>query len=51
MQGDSLRRWSDRKINDIIQVLNGNPPKKSYTKESLKILIEYYFSNKMSESA
>jgi len=51
MQGDSLRRWSDRKINDLIRVLNGNPPNKSYTKESIIILIEYFFSSKMSESA
>lgn len=46
---DSLRKWVADKINDIIEILNGNPPTSKYDKETLQILFEkcYYRENKM----
>ncbi len=41
---DALRKWIDSKIGEIIVVLNGDPPTKSHNQDSLKILIEDYFS-------
>jgi RNA polymerase sigma factor (sigma-70 family) len=41
---DALRKWIDSKLSEIITVLNGDPPTKSHSPESLKILIEDYFS-------
>jgi len=41
---DALRKWIDSRISEIITVLNGDPPRASHSTESLKILIEDYFS-------
>lgn len=42
LSGDSLRRWIERKIHDIIDLLNGNPPSHSFTLETIRILFEHY---------
>jgi hypothetical protein len=41
---DSLRKWIFDKINEIIDILNGDPPTSNYDKETLQILFEkcYY---------
>jgi hypothetical protein len=41
---DSLRKWVTDKINELIDILNGNPPTSNYNKESFQILFEkcYY---------
>ena len=41
---DAVRNWSEVRIREIIQILNGNKGESSYDKESLKTLIEKYFS-------
>lgn len=41
---DSLRRWVDEKINQIIRLLNGSPPDASYDRKTLGILLEYAIS-------
>ena len=41
---DALRKWTDSKIGEIIDVLNGEPKRSSHTKETLKILVDDYFS-------
>ncbi len=41
---DALRKWTDSKIEEIIDVLNGEPKRSSHTKETLKILVDDYFS-------
>ncbi len=37
---DSLRRWIQLKIIEIIDIMNGNPKQSNYNKETLKILIQ-----------
>ncbi len=41
-QEGSLQRWTNRMIDEIITLLNGNPPKRTYTKESFALLFEKY---------
>lgn len=41
--GDSLRRWTHQKADQLIQSLNGHPPVSRHTRESLKILLQFYF--------
>jgi RNA polymerase sigma factor (sigma-70 family) len=41
---DALRKWTDSKVHEIIQVLNGNPKKANYGAETLKILVDDFFS-------
>lgn len=43
---DSLRKWTDEKIKEIILLLNGKPPIASYDSETLGILVEKYFETK-----
>lgn len=41
---DSLRKWSDRRLQSIITRMNGNPPKRFYTRKTLQQLFEYFIS-------
>ncbi|HTR80487.1 MAG TPA: sigma-70 family RNA polymerase sigma factor [Bacteroidota bacterium] len=41
---DAVRKWIDYKIHEIIDLLNGNSKKRNHTAETLKILIDDYFS-------
>jgi RNA polymerase sigma factor (sigma-70 family) len=41
---DSLRRWVDERINQIIHLLNGSPPDAAYDRKTLGILLEYAVS-------
>ena len=43
---NSLIKWTKIKINHIILMMNGMPPKSNYTEETLQILIEKYFHKK-----
>lgn len=38
--GASLRRWTLEYVSRIIALMNGNPPVKAHTKETIKILLE-----------
>ena len=38
--GDSLRRWTQEHLHKIITLLNGKPPSRSHTKDTIKILLE-----------
>jgi DNA-directed RNA polymerase specialized sigma24 family protein len=40
---DALRKWFKHKTDEITKLMNGDPPKASYNKESLQILVEKYF--------
>ncbi len=42
-QPDAIRKWVKRKIDEIIELMNGNPPRANYDKDSLQILIEKYY--------
>jgi hypothetical protein len=41
---DALRKWTDYRIQEILEAMNGKPPTASHTRESLKILVEEFFS-------
>lgn len=41
---DALRRWVKRKIDEITELMNGNPKRANYDKEAIQILIEKYYS-------
>jgi len=41
---DAVRNWTEVRIREIIQLLNGNKRESAYDKESLRILTEKYFS-------
>ena len=43
-QADTLRRWTKRKLDEIIELMNGNPPRANYDKDTLQILIEKFYS-------
>lgn len=42
---DSLRKWISLFIDKMLRLLNGDPPRASYDKETLKILLQIYFSD------
>jgi hypothetical protein len=37
----SLRRWTQEYLTRIIALMNGNPPERAHTKETIKILLEH----------
>ncbi len=39
---DSIRRWTDERISQIILLLNGKPPTATHTKETLGLLFEEF---------
>jgi hypothetical protein len=39
--GASLRRWTQEYLTRIIDLMNGNPPERAHTKETIKILLEH----------
>ncbi len=41
---DALRKWTQEKVGEIIRLLNGDPPTRTFDKESLQILLQDYFS-------
>jgi len=43
---DALRRWLKRKMDEIVELMNGNPPRANYDKETLQILVEKYYTKK-----
>jgi RNA polymerase sigma factor (sigma-70 family) len=43
---DAIRKWLNTKIEEIIFLMNGNPKRANYDKESFQILIENYFYKK-----
>ena len=41
---DALRKWVNVKLNEMLALLNGEPPnRKNYTKDTLGILLEHYY--------
>lgn len=40
---DAVRKWTHDRITEIIDVLNGDPPKSSFDEESLRVLVENHF--------
>jgi RNA polymerase sigma factor (sigma-70 family) len=40
LSADSLRRWMDRRIIEILDLLNGSPPTSAHSRETLGILFE-----------
>jgi len=41
---DAMRKWTDSKVHEIIDLLNGRPQKLNHTIETLKILVDDFFS-------
>ncbi len=41
---DAVRKWTETKIREIIKLLNGNPQRRSHNEETLKILVDDFFS-------
>ena len=42
--GDSLRKWVQQMMDKIIQLLNGGPGSSNFDRESLKVLIQLYYT-------
>ncbi|MEM1319356.1 MAG: hypothetical protein AAGG75_03820 [Bacteroidota bacterium] len=40
---DSLRKWVTILVDRIIDLLNGDPPVAAYRRDSLKVLLQYYY--------
>lgn len=38
---DSLRKWYSAHLEELLKLMNGNPPQSAYTQESLGILLEH----------
>ncbi len=43
LRGDSIRKWIQARINEILELLNGTPKRASFDEDTLKILIEDFF--------
>ena len=43
---DALRKWLRFKTDEMIRLLNGNPPVSSYNEDVLQILLEKYYSER-----
>jgi len=41
---DALRKWTDSKIHEILELLNGTSKKASHTSETLRTLVDDFFS-------
>jgi hypothetical protein len=41
---DAVRKWTDSKIHEIIRLLNGNPKKLNYNEDTLRTLVDDFFS-------
>ncbi|MHC1706303.1 MAG: hypothetical protein AB9842_02145 [Bacteroidales bacterium] len=47
---DATRKWISSKLEEVLTLLNGNPPRAYYNHETLKILLEkYFFDEKFSK--
>lgn len=44
---NSLIKWTKTKINQIIQLMNGEPKRADYSEETINILVEKYFQEKI----
>jgi|ERR1035437_3184124 RNA polymerase sigma factor (sigma-70 family) len=44
---DAIRKWIKARIDETIYLMNGNPKRANYDKESLKLLVELYFYKKV----
>ncbi|MDD8018849.1 MAG: hypothetical protein PHP42_10790 [Bacteroidota bacterium] len=42
VHGDSIRRWTKAHVEKTIKLLNGTPPRRTHSDESLKILLDKY---------
>lgn len=42
---DALRKWTNAKITEIVNLLNGKPQTANYDKETLKILFQFTYKN------
>ncbi len=40
---ESYRHWAKTRVDELCDMLNGNPPVSSFTAENLKVLVEDYF--------
>jgi len=43
---DAVRKWTKLKIDELIELMNGNPKRANYNKETIQILLEKYYSQK-----
>jgi hypothetical protein len=43
---EAIRKWIKRKINEVIELMNGSPPIHNYDSETLQILVEKIFKEK-----
>ncbi len=42
---DAIRKWMEYKMDQIVRLLNGDPPQSAFTRETLLLLFEYYIRN------
>ena len=40
---DAMRKWIKQKINELIDIMNGDPPDSNYNEETIQILFEKCF--------
>lgn len=41
---DTLRKWFNKKMAEVIALMNGNPPRAAYSEETIQILVEKYWA-------
>jgi len=42
---DAIRKWMEYKMDQIVRLLNGDPPQSAFTRETFLLLFEYYIRN------
>lgn len=50
IDSDSHRKWINMTVDRIAELLNGNPPRSAYNRETVKILVQLYFEHKEKNS-
>lgn len=46
---DALRKWYTTRLDEVLRLMNGNPPHASFTEETLQILLENALTRKKSQ--
>ncbi|MEW5800105.1 MAG: hypothetical protein AB1728_13985 [Bacteroidota bacterium] len=47
----SIERWTNEQINVVIKLMNGNPPRRSHSKETLQVLLSEEYSRHLNKES
>ncbi len=47
----SIERWANEQINTIIKLMNGNPPRRAHSKETLQVLLSEEYSRHLNKES